>query len=622
MWRRGNAGAKPTSETRDSKQAVGGAVGKRTLVETSEANVRAPGAASPGTGLPRLQLKGVPPAPGAVPASGGAPLPPAQRATFERSLGIDLFSVRVHTGAASEAAAASVGARAFATGQDIHFAAGQYQPDDPTGVHLLAHEVAHTVQQRGGNTTSQAKLDVSQPGDASEIEADRFADHIVHGGPRPALSAAPAAIHRQPATQIRARGDLRDPRQFPTYEEFLSAFQELGTFTAHDTPGPTHTNHQVLGDHAADDASPSTADHGVPRRGSHPAETYIEHPTASWVAAHLPPELRMAVYSLPADCADVAILLRHVWLQARGRTERYGRWVIGAGAGRTERQRASNLTRLIRDDVYSGSVSAMISTPYPSRSFRVLDPLLHPGDVLVWAHHDPDTGRRSGGHTQTIQTIDRDGAGKITWITLLQGNQPIHKDQVPEIQADQSSHHHAQTPAKTLRALPGRRIERGDLPGDHLQDIGGVWTWPDKEATSLVAAGPPSGVKRPPTRRIAGEKRPRISDWGPSLRTAAADSIEGVFEAFLFEVRAGLEGASPQAAEIVRDAPDMAAIAGQRLARLRRLTTARRRELIDMLGAQARSVGTHLNPNATPGAAAVFALIDTRLQVAAGLTGP
>src|SRR5262249_47846291 len=101
-------------------------------------------------------------------SSSGAPLPAALRARFEAALGADLSRVRVHTGGASADAAAAVGARAYAVGQDIHFAAGQFAPDDPFGVHLIAHEVAHTVQQAGGPIARQHKLTVSTPGDAAE----------------------------------------------------------------------------------------------------------------------------------------------------------------------------------------------------------------------------------------------------------------------------------------------------------------------------------------------------------------------------------------------------------------------------------------------------------------------
>src|ERR1051325_11499117 len=109
----------------------------------------------------------------------GSALPETIQRKFESSLGADLSDVRVHTGAESASAAAAVGARAYTTGQDIHFGAGQYDPSSPAGEHLLAHEVAHTVQQRGGALHSggrQYKLEVSSPGDYLEHEADRAAD--------------------------------------------------------------------------------------------------------------------------------------------------------------------------------------------------------------------------------------------------------------------------------------------------------------------------------------------------------------------------------------------------------------------------------------------------------------
>ncbi len=115
----------------------------------------------------------------AASASSGAPLSDDVRGTFESSLGADLSAVRVHTGAESAAAASALSAKAYAVGNDIHFADGNYAPADPFGLHLLAHEVAHTQQQSGGAPKRQNKLEVSSPGDAAEMEADRAADAMV-----------------------------------------------------------------------------------------------------------------------------------------------------------------------------------------------------------------------------------------------------------------------------------------------------------------------------------------------------------------------------------------------------------------------------------------------------------
>jgi hypothetical protein len=128
-------------------------------------------------------------------ASAGAPLPPELQQRFESSLGVDLGGVRVHTGDASATAAEAVGAHAYTMGKDIHFATGAYSPGSPAGQKLLAHEVAHTVQQDGTAQRAQYKLAVSAVQDSSEVEADRAADAMVAGRSF-AVNNAPRRIHR------------------------------------------------------------------------------------------------------------------------------------------------------------------------------------------------------------------------------------------------------------------------------------------------------------------------------------------------------------------------------------------------------------------------------------------
>jgi hypothetical protein len=140
-------------------------------------------------------------------SSSGAPLPADARGRFEGSLGADLSAVRVHTGADSAQAADAVGARAYTVGNDIHFADGQYAPSDPFGMHLLAHEVAHTQQQAGATPHRQHKLEVSTPGDAAEVEADRAADAMVAG--------APAAVSGSSALARTVMREATPPGQAP-----------------------------------------------------------------------------------------------------------------------------------------------------------------------------------------------------------------------------------------------------------------------------------------------------------------------------------------------------------------------------------------------------------------------
>jgi len=106
----------------------------------------------------------------------GTPLAPAVRDDMSAALGDSFSDVRVHTDALATSLARSVQARAFTTGADIYFAGGEYSPTSSSGQQLLAHELAHVVQQRGAPTSGP--LRVSEPGDALELEAERAAGTI------------------------------------------------------------------------------------------------------------------------------------------------------------------------------------------------------------------------------------------------------------------------------------------------------------------------------------------------------------------------------------------------------------------------------------------------------------
>jgi len=78
--------------------------------------------------------------------SGGTALDGDVRAKLEHGFGTDLGAVRVHTGSAAAGIARQISARAFTHGNDVYFGAGEYRPGTADGDHVLAHEVAHTVQ--------------------------------------------------------------------------------------------------------------------------------------------------------------------------------------------------------------------------------------------------------------------------------------------------------------------------------------------------------------------------------------------------------------------------------------------------------------------------------------------
>ena len=92
----------------------------------------------------------VPPLVHEVLRSPGESLTPDDRAFFEPRFGFDLSHVRIHADAAAAESARSVAAQAYTVGRDITFAEGLYQPGADAGRQLLAHELAHVVQQSGG----------------------------------------------------------------------------------------------------------------------------------------------------------------------------------------------------------------------------------------------------------------------------------------------------------------------------------------------------------------------------------------------------------------------------------------------------------------------------------------
>jgi outer membrane protein OmpA-like peptidoglycan-associated protein len=80
---------------------------------------------------------------------GGRPLAQSTRSFFEARFGYDFGHVLTHTGSSAAASAGAINAKAYTVGHDIIFGDGQFAPETPAGKHLLAHELAHVVQQSG-----------------------------------------------------------------------------------------------------------------------------------------------------------------------------------------------------------------------------------------------------------------------------------------------------------------------------------------------------------------------------------------------------------------------------------------------------------------------------------------
>nr|WP_286160546.1 DUF4157 domain-containing protein [Streptomyces yunnanensis] len=133
----------------------------------------------------------------------GRPLPQEVRRDMEGRMGADFSRVRVHTGAEAHAAAGAVQAHAFTSGEHVAFANGRFAPATGSGRRLLAHELAHTVQQASGEVAGAPGpqgLRVSDPQDHFERAADRLAQQALSGGTRPAAAQAAVPQAAGPAT--------------------------------------------------------------------------------------------------------------------------------------------------------------------------------------------------------------------------------------------------------------------------------------------------------------------------------------------------------------------------------------------------------------------------------------
>jgi hypothetical protein len=129
----------------------------------------------------RAPISAVPPIVHQVLRSAGQPIDTATRAAMERRFGYDFAGVRFHIGSEAEQSAAAVNALAYTVGHHVVFGAGQYSPHTDDGRRLIAHELAHVVQQRDWADSGARPDRISSPNDAGEQEAERAAGAVMAG---------------------------------------------------------------------------------------------------------------------------------------------------------------------------------------------------------------------------------------------------------------------------------------------------------------------------------------------------------------------------------------------------------------------------------------------------------
>ncbi|HRI60468.1 MAG TPA: DUF4157 domain-containing protein [Saprospiraceae bacterium] len=104
-------------------------------------------------------------------SGGGQALDANTKGFMESRFGQDFSHVRVHTDARAAESAQAIQARAYTSGKDVVFGAGEYQPESESGKKLLAHELVHVGQQESVNR----KMVQRTIGDGHDLTSPRFA---------------------------------------------------------------------------------------------------------------------------------------------------------------------------------------------------------------------------------------------------------------------------------------------------------------------------------------------------------------------------------------------------------------------------------------------------------------
>jgi len=129
--------------------------------------------------------------------SAGDPLDGPTRAFFEPRFGQNFAQVRVHTDDRASTSAHSIGAHAYTLGSHVVFAAGEYAPTSDRGQHLLAHELAHVVQQRADPCGSPVRRQLASDPAAPDM-GDAAAQREYGNGPAPKAQKCGSPSHCPP----------------------------------------------------------------------------------------------------------------------------------------------------------------------------------------------------------------------------------------------------------------------------------------------------------------------------------------------------------------------------------------------------------------------------------------
>jgi len=360
----------------------------------------------------------------------GEPLDASTRAFMEPRFGHDFSHVRLHTDAKSAESARAVNALAYTVGNDVVFGATQYSPGTENGHRLLAHELGHVMQQQGASRAFDRQLAVGKPDTEYERDADAMAESVLSENRSPTFSTrrSPVQIQREGPADAGVSPDAGTAKDAGTPKDAgVDALPPPKPAAVCTLPKPEDckTYGEWLGTFPA---PASSADANI--------------------SAVLPSDLQKLLQgklgqsgNLP-DCADVALLLRHHYLKARGLSFSFkvGRDVETAdtftlGKATTDKEiKACMIGAGTESFQETRSAFALVSF-YKTKGKNTLNLKqllaagLKIGDMFVWKRR-PEIKGNFQGHAQTVQIVTppkpdpKDATKVITEgsITLVQGN--------------------------------------------------------------------------------------------------------------------------------------------------------------------------------------------------------
>ena len=180
----------------------------------------------------------------------GQPLDSNARDFLEPHFGYSFENVRIHTDTQADQLSKNFNATAFTTGTDVFFREGAYNPNTRDGMHLLAHELTHTIQQSQGpvsGTPNEDGISISDPNDSFEIAAEQTANTIMNSSAPSSNAPATEAVQREANPEEDEQLQLKPTSStLPTLQRETAPEEEEEIQTKRDSNAPIFLQRETM----------------------------------------------------------------------------------------------------------------------------------------------------------------------------------------------------------------------------------------------------------------------------------------------------------------------------------------------------------------------------------------